>query len=256
MISANTLFHFTNSIENLQNILTNNFSPRYCIERIDYIGNSSMDLGIPMICFCDIPLSQTTEHVNTYGSYAIGLKKEWAIKNSITPVLYIHDDSQTKKIINSISGNLIKLDGFESIFRKEFKGHATMEAMELLFFCKKYAGVMWREGALRENVIFYNEREWRYVPKIKELNRINPKLIISKEEYDEPETRKKFNDDISVFKTTFTPKDIKYIIIKAESERLEIIDRIIRIKGNFYSHDELKELSSKIISVEQIKEDF
>ena len=32
---------------------------------------------------------------------------------------------------------------------------------------------MWRDGKLRQNITFYNEREWRYVPKLDELEHIN-----------------------------------------------------------------------------------
>jgi len=37
-ISANTLFHFTSSMENLLGILTNEFRPRFCLENL-YVFN-------------------------------------------------------------------------------------------------------------------------------------------------------------------------------------------------------------------------
>ena len=37
-LSANTLFHFTNNIDNIINILTNEFSPRYCMESFEFLG--------------------------------------------------------------------------------------------------------------------------------------------------------------------------------------------------------------------------
>jgi hypothetical protein len=75
-LSANTLFHFTNSFDNLEGILTNEFYPRYCLENFDVILAELLDLrelAIPMISFCDIPLSQIRKHVGYYGCYAIGL---------------------------------------------------------------------------------------------------------------------------------------------------------------------------------------
>jgi len=101
-ISANTLFHFTKSIDNLRNILTHTFSPRYCLEHIDNISKEAIDLAIPMVCFCDIPLSQIKDHVNTYGEYAIGLSKEWAMSNGISPVFYLHYGSLTNEMINKL----------------------------------------------------------------------------------------------------------------------------------------------------------
>jgi hypothetical protein len=64
------------------------------------------------------------------------------------------------------------------------------------------------------------------------------------------------NKRIESIKIKFSPKDIKYIIISKESERREIIGMIEEIKGDAYSMLDLKELNSKIISVEQIREDF
>lgn len=256
MISANTLFHFTNSIENLQNILTNNFSPRYCLEYFDYVDKFEEYLALPMVCFCDIPLSQTTEHIDKYGSYAIGLKKEWAIQNAITPVLYLHNESQTRKIINSASNKLLKLDKLETVIKRHVSARGTMDAFGLFFFCKKYKGNMWRNGKLKKDITFYNEREWRYIPDSDVLLKINPGLFISKKEYDDFDKRKSHNESLSFIKINFTPNDIKYVIIKKESERLKITKMINKIKGSLYSTDELKVLSSKIISVEQIKEDF
>ena len=78
-ISANTLFHFTKTIDNIRNILTDTFSPRYCLEHLAFMASENIDLAIPMVCFCDIPLSQIIDHVDTYGEYAIGLNKDWAM---------------------------------------------------------------------------------------------------------------------------------------------------------------------------------
>lgn len=76
-LSANTLFHFTNNIDNIINILTNEFSPRYCMESFEFLGGCDLEIAIPMVCFCDIPLSQIKNHIENYGGYAIGLSKEW-----------------------------------------------------------------------------------------------------------------------------------------------------------------------------------
>ena len=50
-------------------------------------------LAIPMVCFFDIPLSQISEHSAKYGKCANGIKKEWAIQQGVTPVLYFHENS-------------------------------------------------------------------------------------------------------------------------------------------------------------------
>jgi len=257
MISANTIFHFTNSLENVRNILTNNFSPRYCLEKLDFISqNEKIEIAIPMICFCDIPLSQISDHVNSYGEYAIGLNKDWAIANGISPVFYIYNNSRTSKMIIRLSKSSNRLDKVMQLVKKDTSIPATMEYLEFLFYCKIYKGSMWREGKLKKNITFYNEREWRYVPKLDELIEINPRLIINKEEHNDKEKRMKLNNQLSHIQVKFTPKDIKYIIISKENERIQMVNMIEQIKGNDFSHNDIRELNSKIISVEQIKEDF
>jgi hypothetical protein len=265
MISANTLFHFTNSIDNIKNILTNNFLPRYCLERIDFFSKNTeeIDIGIPMVCFCDIPLSQITEHINTYGEYAIGLSKDWAIKKGISPVFYIHKKSSTCILLNGLWSSAIRNDAIKAELKKNQNiilnndnSFATMDAMGIIFYLKKHIGDMWRNNTLKRNILFYNEREWRYVPELNKLTKLNPRLIINKEEYDNEEKRIIENRKIASLYLPFIPNDIKYIIVNKETERIDMARAIDTIKGSMFTLDDLTVLKSKIISVEQIRDDF
>ena len=92
MISTNSLFHFTEK-EHLLNILENNFLPRYSIENFSNSKNQEILIGFPMVCFCDIPLSQILDHINTYGKYGIGLFKKWGIKNHAPKFFYTYFDN-------------------------------------------------------------------------------------------------------------------------------------------------------------------
>ena len=86
-ISANTLFHFTSSLDNLTGILINDFYPRYCLEDFSDFLEHKYRIAIPMVSFCDIPLSQIHNHIKYYGGYALGLKKEWGRRNKISPII-------------------------------------------------------------------------------------------------------------------------------------------------------------------------
>ena len=58
------------------------------------------------------------------------------------------------------------------------------------------------------------------------------------------------------YKLSFSPKDIKYIIVKKESERLSIARRVEAIKSPKYNNDVITQLISRMITVTQIFEDF
>jgi hypothetical protein len=66
-LSANSLFHFTASLDNLLNILTNVFRPRFCLEDFNLVSEPGprqevMEWAVPMVSFCDLSLSQTAFH--------------------------------------------------------------------------------------------------------------------------------------------------------------------------------------------------
>lgn len=107
-LSANTLFHFTRNKENLISILKSYFYPRYCLEEFYFIPKIKTKWALPMVCFCDIPLSQIKNHTLKYGEYAIGLTKEWAQIKGITPVLYIPKDSPIIKNFKESFRSLVK----------------------------------------------------------------------------------------------------------------------------------------------------
>jgi hypothetical protein len=129
-LSATSLFHYTKGgMPALKGILSEGFRVKYNLElhprvmaggtnipyesittptfsegssitfpRVDY-------LGIPMVSFCDIPLSSIRDHLETYGfeykyeefgrekskkvGYAIGLTKAWGKRNEMNPLLYL-----------------------------------------------------------------------------------------------------------------------------------------------------------------------
>src|ERR1700722_14296147 len=101
-LSANSLFHFTEKRADLISILKNGLYVRYSLE--NYQGlieeKEEEEVNLPMVCFCDIPLSQVKRHITTYGSYAIGLTKKWGIKNKINPVIYTYYNSSIANILD------------------------------------------------------------------------------------------------------------------------------------------------------------
>ncbi len=101
-LSANTLFHYTTSFKILKKILKEGFKSSHSFENFEFLFegeiNSTNYNFIPMVSFCDIPISSAKDHINKYGKYAIGLSVKWGVDNGLNPVMYI---SRNSKVINN-----------------------------------------------------------------------------------------------------------------------------------------------------------
>ncbi len=247
-ISTNTLFHFTKDVDTLKSILSFNFYPRLCLENLSDIHGDEMYLAFPMVCFCDIPLSQINNHVENYGNYALGLTKTWGINNGLSPILYIHNNSTTTSVIQSLHKFFLNAKNKEIEFKE-----MTIDYFHILPFIKSY------ETIKNKKIIrYYDEREWRYVPDMAVLlaHNITDGFFISKNEFNDPKYRDSINDKLKSCPLIFTPDDIKYVIVNDESQRINIYDHIIQTKRRNFSYESLQRLTTKILTIDQIKEDF
>lgn len=253
-LSANTLFHFTRNKENLISILNSCFYPRLCIEKAFWFDeNIDFDWSIPMVCFCDIPLSQIKEHTLKYGEYAIGLTKEWAHKKGLTPVMYTHKDSQLAQSIRSL---IYEIDNIAMEFEKnniEYSREKILKNyLDIASNIKPYEGIIEIKGKAK-NVRFYDEREWRYT--IPLSNKDISEFIRSIFTLKNKELINNINKSNEQDGLTFEPKYINYVIVPKESEILEIMREVRNIKGHF-PYNDIELLTTRIISMERINEDF
>lgn len=281
-VSANTLFHFTSNIDYLIGILTNNFYPRLCLEDHSAFFPAQKkylaELAMPMICFCDIPLSNIRNHVEVYGEYAIGLTKEWGKKNDISPVMYFWDNSISVRVIKSCFNSIdeclaksnkhLQKEHYSDSIQKSKKDDLIISfseeigaihngLIEVMGFTKQYSGKFLRNGKEYQNICFYNEREWRYVPDILSFPPEIP-TFMTKGQYLDLEQKRAENAKLEVdsLSLKFTPSDIKYIILSKEDEILPMIKKIEAIKSQKYSPEDVELLKTRIISMEQILQDF
>jgi hypothetical protein len=146
-ISSASLFHFIKRFEYLIDILRFGFQARYVAEVFPILERPFI---IPMKCFCDLPLSTIKYHIGRYGKYGIGISKEFAITNSITPCIYVHENSYT------IRQYLLELD--------KSNQNNKIVASSLLPYFKKYEEII-KEDNKDILIRYYDEREWRYIPR-------------------------------------------------------------------------------------------
>lgn len=267
-ISADALFHFTRSIDNLKGILIDKFKVFYCRESYTLNGNR-LEYGFPMVSFCDLPLSLTKEHVVKYGGYGIGMVKNWGLKYLLNPVIYVEESSNlaidTYKGLMSM-GKLKKkmkayMDGL-GITTDDDEEFRTLMAdvtgsnrnyLNTFRYIKNYEGDLLRDGKVIHNYRFYDEREWRYTPPI-DSDKCKPYL--TKVDYDKYRSAHPNKQNIEGLLLDFTASDIKYIIVKSDSELSDLIRCIKSTNGLTKNADEADILATKIFTIDQLNSDF
>ena len=235
-ISTDSLFHFIKRREWLVDILKNkSFQARYVYEEIPQF---KFKIGIPMKCFCDIPLGVIKKHISQYGKFGVGVKKEYARKNSFSPVIYVHDKSDTLlRYISSIN-----------------KTEAIRNKNTLLPYIKWDERVILSDEGNRIRSRYYDEREWRYIPPdpvYLDLSKLSnnarlPKILIDAK-------NKKLTEDRSKYSLPFDYTDITYIFVRNEEDVDKVISEIRKLKLQTLEQDRL---ISKIITSRQIERDF
>ncbi len=222
-LSSNTLFHFTNSFEKLKSILRNGFRLSYVPEVLPKKIQKDMSVCyiVPMICFCDIPLGGVKVHLQRYGSYGLGIHKNFCKRANINPVFYIHDS----RVFNNIIPE------------------PMINSSSVIPYLKKYSGKNIKKNSIFR---FYNEREWRHVDGSK------TEMIHADEERIRKRCRE-LNKNATTF-LLFNPDDIEYIIVENKSEVIKIIDFIDKCMKA--SEQDKKILYTKVISATRVRYDF
>jgi len=251
-VSANTLFHFT-SIKGLTGILSSiGFYCQYSDEHFENILPSKSQYRftyIPMTSFCDLTIMQLANdsvHRKDFGEFGIGLTKEWGIRNGVSPVMYVHKESeQTKRLerlINAMKDFRKRTNDDETI------GNIEQEMIDSIKYIKPYTG-NWQKGKRKRNKItFYNEREWRYSPLL------NEHAVLSGVIKENRTETKKINEALKKKILKFEVKDVKFIIIKSKEDIPVLVEAIKGLQE--ISDTEKNELITKIISFQEIREDF
>jgi hypothetical protein len=191
--------------------------PRYVLEDYPTFGEKHLIL---MKCFCDIPLSNINNHTNTYGKYGIGLSKEFAFRNFISPVQYFHRHSDPVLTLMSL----------------DFKNNYDFDILI------PYLKYMYSND---NKTYYYEEREWRYISG-------RPVNVTSKFETEINQIRENLNKDIQAeLKIEFT--DIEYIFLANQDDVLILLNEIEKMS---FSRLEKNILISKIVTITQIENDF
>lgn len=247
-ISSNSVIHYTNKLENLKGIIkSQGFRLKYCLEELQVDRKIEFFSAIPMVSFCDIPLSEVKNHIDSYGSYGIGLYKTWAKTMHLNPVLYLESNSLLTKTLLSQFERISALRQTE----KEDQ-QLNLATINTLLYCKNYEGRLKHGKIDDENYRFYDEREWRYVENSETLK--DAPFVIWGSQY--IEKKDEFNDKLKDIYLKFSFSDISYLIVDDESDIHEILNVLNEVYEDVCTSKELKILSTRIITKNQIYNDF
>jgi hypothetical protein len=240
---SKSLFHFTKSAAYLKSILKNGIYPRFCLEDNRWWDLWDGHVAFPMACFCDIPISRIAEHSAFYGSYGIGLSREWGSRNKLNPVLYVPQDGHLPNFIKTTTNLAVEQNSAKKLSDEDFETHC-----DSLYMANALVKPIKGEMIVSGNVIekeFYQENEWRYV--------VPKQGIIEQKDFDK--NKEEFNKRIETSKLEFTPSDVSYIFVREDAEIPEIVDFINQELDRFPGKD-LKILISRIVSLDSIMHDL
>jgi Putative abortive phage resistance protein AbiGi, antitoxin len=247
-LSSNTLFNFTTKPRFFYDKLRHGFAPRFCLEDLSVFYGANKSKAFPMVCFCDIPVSQLKDHIWNYGKYGIGLTKEWGIKNKLHPVLYYPPEfSQIIEYFKSLKKTIHQLETLGED-GKRLSENAKIDYAHLVRYLKLYAG---KEN--KQDIRFYDEKEWRYLP----MAENGDKFFLDREIFDNQLKREEENRKIFTRKIDFKADDIKFLVVPNEKEAEKLISQLYQL-GNEkrFTSGAITHLTRRIITVEEIENDF
>lgn len=243
-LQADVFVKYMNKAEFLMESLENKtISPRYVSEDVSFldfkIGNQNIKkLWIPMTCFCDIPLNRINNHIKEYGAYGIALKREWGIKNKLTPINYLLPDSEIHKEIKNLIAYANNSSSSSEIYSF---------ILNFMFYSKPIQGI--QSDRKRK---FIEEQEWRFVPDISKI-----KGEFAQFYYTDDLNMVEMSNLLKNYKKArlnFGFEDIKYLIVPKD-DKLTFIEEVMN-NDDINNGMEKYEIVSKIICISEIMEDF
>lgn len=224
------IIHVCNSTDTINKIIDKGFRFSYCKERI---GDSSryVELSYPLISFSDLNWDKAIHILRTYGHSSIAMKKSWAGKNKLTPVLYFERKADLTKtlidgfdILQNVSMQELKLS-ISGLLTGE-RHRYYKQIIDIASYSKNFYGELIRNGKMiNPNYCFGCEREWRVVLRNDEIQ----PFITNTDNIVEA------NKILHEHYLKFDFDDIEYFVIETEYEEKIIKDKL---KSKFGKDDE------------------
>lgn len=279
-INASSLLHFTNSMDAIKGNLENGFRFSYCCEKISATINMNEQhpeganffrpsphinshIAIPMICFCDIPLTRAKSHSEVYGKFIVGIDKDTALtvfKDSLNPVMYCNS-MWIQYALTDLSVIKATINNVEGCYNYE------RSLNQLIGNSKPYYGTF--KGI--EDYCYYNEREWRILIPCDYDEHTKWYWNLSEEEFavKKDEINKILHSSEYAYRGFTTDIDneedfmqfITHIVVDTEANIPELVEFILNAEQPIFGCPRLSKrlrnfLVSRITSFERIENDY
>lgn len=153
------LYHCTSFCALNSIFQTQAFYPFFCLEEAAYL-KKSLKFAFAVVSFADMRYGELKEHMRQFSSDAyIKMSKEWAIRNTVSPVTYYSDKSTLSSTIFRMLVN------YAAKTNKDYEFYNPLNMF--LGLLKQYRGYYYQKNLKKfsdHEVCFYLEREWRYLP--------------------------------------------------------------------------------------------
>lgn len=211
------LYHYTKRCWQLQAILNDHgFWPRFCAEDYSWMtGGDPYYLMVPMACFCDIPAGLSGEHQRAYGSFAIGMSKDWGKKNGLTPVLYLCENGPLVQVFRPFVRSISKVKLNASEFGSLWGLLPYLKPVTGFFPDGDYSG---RHYTGTKD--FDEEMEWRFIPPAFHDSIYSVQLFEGKEKNEAKQNSEQTRSSM----LRFSEGDVETIIVPTDVERKCILD--------------------------------
>ena len=295
-IRTSSLFHYTD-YSYLKQIIKTGLYPNYCAEdiRFEEKGKQRGELiGVPMVSFCDIPLSRIDEFADRYGYCAIGLYKTWVDNKAINPVFYAKDPStleafntmtfiakQLQYKAKTLDEKITLVPDGSNAEEVQFYLYSKIlreRTLPLFGYVKKYQGertITNKDG--KQTITCQNnylENEWRYIiPESQTVKWLWGENAYNRWRGDKTKPKPSPSKILKDHTLTFNVDDISFIIVETEDQVKEMITWLSYVKkvgGDYICPKEViesntrrrilesvhRKLVSRVISLEKIRIDF
>lgn len=160
------LYHCT-EFDSLINILGScAFWPSFCLEKADYL-EEPQDFAFAMVCFADLINNEVETHLHKFkkDSY-LCMNRNWARHNFLSSVIYYEKGT----LLPTVFKHVVDIEVKKLLENGGEMDHQSQMVSLMTAFFKQYEGHYWNDKIndwSKEKTIFYTEREWRFVPIVK-----------------------------------------------------------------------------------------